>query len=52
MSLVGKPAPDFSLQAYHNGEIMEISLSDYRGKWVCLLFYGLDFTFVCPTPRC
>jgi peroxiredoxin (alkyl hydroperoxide reductase subunit C) len=49
MSLVGKPAPDFSLQAYHNGEIKEISLSEYRDKWVFLLFYPLDFTFVCPT---
>jgi peroxiredoxin (alkyl hydroperoxide reductase subunit C) len=26
-----------------------VKLSDYRGKWVCLLFYPLDFTFVCPT---
>ena len=49
MSLVGKTAPDFTLQAYHNGEIKEISLADYRGKWVFLLFYPLDFTFVCPT---
>lgn len=49
MSLVGKSAPEFKLQAYHNGEIREVSLSDYRGKWVYLLFYPLDFTFVCPT---
>jgi peroxiredoxin (alkyl hydroperoxide reductase subunit C) len=49
MSLVGKTAPDFALQAYHDGEIREIKLSDYRGKWVFLLFYPLDFTFVCPT---
>jgi peroxiredoxin (alkyl hydroperoxide reductase subunit C) len=26
-----------------------VKLSDYRGKWVVLLFYPLDFTFVCPT---
>ncbi len=46
---IGRPAPDFTAQAYHNGEITEISLSDYRGKWVVLFFYPLDFTFVCPT---
>jgi peroxiredoxin (alkyl hydroperoxide reductase subunit C) len=49
MTLVGKPAPDFKLQAYDDGEIKEVSLSDYKGKWVYLLFYPLDFTFVCPT---
>lgn len=49
MTLVGKPAPEFKLQAYHDGQIKEVSLSDYKGKWVYLLFYPLDFTFVCPT---
>ncbi len=53
---VGQPAPDFEVPAYDrrfdgNEEKMfpEIRLSDYRGKWVCLFFYPLDFTFVCPT---
>ncbi|HAZ64226.1 MAG TPA: thioredoxin peroxidase [Armatimonadetes bacterium] len=46
---VGKPAPDFTCQALVGGEFKEISLSDYRGKWVLLYFYPLDFTFVCPT---
>jgi peroxiredoxin (alkyl hydroperoxide reductase subunit C) len=49
MTLVGKNAPEFTLQAFHDGEIKEVSLSDYKGKWVFLLFYPLDFTFVCPT---
>ncbi len=50
MSLkVGQKAPDFKLQGIHNGEFSEFSLSDYRGKWVTLFFYPLDFTFVCPT---
>jgi len=31
------------------GEFKEIKLSDYKGKWVVLFFYPLDFTFVCPT---
>merc|ERR1712110_863782 len=32
-----------------NGEFKDISLSDYKGKYVVLLFYPADFTFVCPT---
>jgi peroxiredoxin 1 len=31
------------------GEFKEISLDDYKGKYVVLFFYPLDFTFVCPT---
>lgn len=46
---IGKPAPEFTTQAYVNGEIKEVSLRDYRGKWVVLFFWPLDFTFVCPT---
>jgi alkyl hydroperoxide reductase subunit AhpC len=46
---IGKPAPEFTAQAYENGQMKEVSLRDYRGKWVVLFFYPLDFTFVCPT---
>ncbi len=47
---VGKPAPDVKAQALAaDGSIKEVKLSDYRGKWVVLFFYPLDFTFVCPT---
>ena len=49
MSLVGKTAPDFELEGYFNGQISQYKLSDYRKKWVLLLFYPLDFSFVCPT---
>jgi len=49
MPLVGSPAPEFKANAYVNGELKQLRLSDYRGKWVYLLFYPLDFTFVCPT---
>jgi len=49
MNLVGNPAPDFELQGYFNGQFVKYKLSGYRGKWVILLFYPLDFTFVCPT---
>jgi alkyl hydroperoxide reductase subunit AhpC len=49
--LVGKNAPDFKMSAVlGNGETFcDISLGDYRGKWLVLFFYPLDFTFVCPT---
>lgn len=49
MNLVSKPAPDFELEGYFNGSFGKYKLSDYREKWVILLFYPLDFTFVCPT---
>lgn len=47
--LVGKNAPDFTAKSTDGSEIKEISLSDYKGKWVVLFFYPLDFTAVCPT---
>ncbi len=46
---IGRPAPEFTADAYHKGEMTQVSLSDYKGKWVVLFFYPLDFTFVCPT---
>ncbi len=49
-ALVAKPAPDFTAQAVMpDGSFKEIKLSDYKGKYVILFFYPLDFTFVCPT---
>lgn len=48
--LVNKPAPDFKAQAVMaDGSFKEIKLSDYRGKYVVLFFWPLDFTFVCPS---
>ena len=50
MSLVTKNAPDFTAKAVMpDNTFQEITLSDYRGKYVILFFYPLDFTFVCPT---
>ena len=49
-TLVSKPAPEFEAQAVMpDGSFKQIKLSDYRGKYVVLFFYPLDFTFVCPT---
>ncbi|ROL61174.1 peroxiredoxin [Bacteroidetes/Chlorobi group bacterium ChocPot_Mid] len=56
--LVGQKAPFFKGKAVVGGDaaklnpdnaFKEISLDDYKGKWVVLFFYPLDFTFVCPT---
>lgn len=54
LAQVGKPAPDFKLASTKDATGAkdlgkEIKLSDYRGKWLVLFFYPLDFTFVCPT---
>ena len=46
---VGQKVPEFKLATYQNDEIKDVKLSDYKGKWVVLLFYPADFTFVCPT---
>jgi alkyl hydroperoxide reductase subunit AhpC len=49
VAAVQEAAPAFEGKAVVNGAIKSISLNDYKGKWVVLLFYPLDFTFVCPT---
>lgn len=46
MIKVGKPAPDFTAAAYIDGKFANVSLSEYKGKWVLLCFYPGDFTFV------
>lgn len=47
--LIGNAAPEFAAQAVVNGQIKEVKLGDFNGKWKVLFFYPLDFTFVCPT---
>jgi peroxiredoxin 2/4 len=47
---VGLPAPSFTLESVsYDDNIKEHSLEDYRGRWLILFFYPMDFTFVCPT---
>ncbi|MBI5826436.1 MAG: peroxiredoxin [Deltaproteobacteria bacterium] len=49
-AFVQNDAPDFKAQTVmEDGSFKEIKLSDYKGKYVVLFFYPLDFTFVCPT---
>ena len=50
MTLVQKPAPKFKVGAVMpDDSVKDISLDDYKGKYVVLFFYPLDFTYVCPT---
>lgn len=49
MSLIGKEIEPFQAQAYHNGEFIEVSDEDLKGKWAIVCFYPADFSFVCPT---
>jgi len=46
---VQKEAPGFTATAVIGEDFKTIGLADYRGKYVLLFFYPLDFTFVCPT---
>ena len=43
---VGQKAPEFTAPAYYKGGFTNISLSDFKGKWVLVCFYPGDFTFV------
>ena len=48
-AVVRHAAPAFKGMAYWNNKFQEISLEQFKGKYVVLFFYPLDFTFVCPT---
>jgi len=49
-TLVTKAAPDFTADAVMaDNSFAQVTLSSYKGKYVYLLFYPLDFTFVCPS---
>ena len=49
-TLVTKEAPDFTAKAVMpDNSFADLKLSSYRGKYVVLFFYPLDFTFVCPS---
>ncbi len=49
MAMIGQPAPQFKAPAVVGNDFKDISLADFKGKWLILFFYPLDFTFVCPT---
>lgn len=47
--IINQHAPEFSVQAFQNGEFKTVSNKDIEGKWALFFFYPADFTFVCPT---
>jgi alkyl hydroperoxide reductase subunit AhpC len=49
MIALNSPAPDFALPAVVRGEVTTVRLADHRDRWVVVVFYPADFTFVCPT---
>lgn len=46
MVKAGEKAPEFTANAYHNGDFTEVSLSDYEDQWRVVCFYPGDFTYV------
>lgn len=49
MSLIGKKVESFKAKAFYNGQFIDITDENMRGKWSAVVFYPADFTFVCPT---
>ena len=49
MAKVGQKIEPFEFEAYHQNEIKKMKISDFKRKWLVLLFYPADFTFICPT---
>ncbi|MHB8174104.1 MAG: redoxin domain-containing protein [Nitrospirota bacterium] len=49
MVKIGEVIPDFEVAVYQDEETKKIKFSNYRGRWLVLVFYPADFTFICPT---
>ena len=49
MVRINHKAPEFTAQVFHEGKIKKIDSNDYKGKWLIVMFYPADFTFICPT---
>ena len=49
MLKIGDKIPALTLEGYQNDKIKKFSLAKYKGKWLILIFYPGDFTFICPT---
>jgi len=48
-TMINTTIPDFKVEAFHNGDFVQVSRDDLQGKWAVFFFYPADFTFVCPT---
>ncbi len=49
MNLIGKSEPEWCVNAYHDGQEVNLSSQSFEGEWHVLYWYPLDFTFICPT---
>lgn len=49
MVKVGEAVHDFEVEVFQNEETKKVTISSYKGKWLVLIFYPADFTFICPT---
>ncbi|NLC17734.1 MAG: peroxiredoxin [Clostridiales bacterium] len=49
MSLIGTQVKPFKAKAYQNGQFIDVTEENFKGKWSIVCFYPADFTFVCPT---
>lgn len=46
---VGETIPDYEFEVFYKNDVRTMKFSDFRGKWLVVMFYPADFTFVCPT---
>lgn len=46
---IGEMVPDYEFEIFQNDDTKTVKFSDFRGKWLVVMFYPADFTFVCPT---
>ena len=46
---IGQMIPDSEFEYFQDESFRKMKLSDLRGKWIVVVFYPADFTFVCPT---
>lgn len=49
MIKINDTLPEITLEAFYQDKFEKINFADYRGKWLIVLFYPADFTFICPT---
>jgi len=49
MVIINEKIPDFEVEVYQDEKIKKVKLSDFEGKWLAIIFYPADFTFICPT---
>ncbi|MBM7421990.1 alkyl hydroperoxide reductase subunit C [Spongiibacter marinus] len=48
-TIINSKVQPFTATAFHQGDFIDVSDADLKGKWSVVMFYPADFTFVCPT---